>query len=278
MALRLGLRQIDGLPEHIAAALVSAREAGGQFDDVAALKGRAGLSPAVIERLAAADAFGSMGLARRQALWDARSLIAANALPLFAAADAREEGEERARTRLPVMPLSEEVVADYQTQRLSLKAHPMAFLRAELAERGFVRAADLRDRKMRAMVRVAGVVLVRQQPGSAKGVCFITLEDETGVINLVIWPDLKEKQRKVVMGARLMEVRGRVEYDDEVIHVIAQHLSDASEGLARLSDDPLQPAMARADEVNRPIPERVPPPTRGHPRNVRVIPKSRDFH
>ncbi len=281
-ALRLGLRQIDGLPEHVAAALVSAREAGGRFEDVAALKARAGLSPAMIERLAAADAFGSLGLPRRQALWDARSLIAANALPLFAAADAREEGEERARTRLPTMPLSEEVVADYQTQRLSLKAHPMAFLRADLAERGFVRAADLRDRKVRSPeghgVRVAGVVLVRQQPGSAKGVCFITLEDETGVINLVIWPDLKEKQRSVVMGARLMEVRGRVEYDDEVIHVIAAHLTDASEGLARLSDDALQPAMARADEVNRPVPGRVPPPVRSHPRNVRVIPKSRDFH
>jgi error-prone DNA polymerase len=277
-ALRLGLRQIDGLPEHVAAALVSAREEGGPFADVAALKARAGLSPAMIERLAAADAFGSLGLPRRQALWEARSLVAAPPLPLFAAADAREEGEERARTRLPTMPLSEEVVADYQTQRLSLKAHPMAFLRAELAERGFVRAADLRDRKVRSMVRVAGVVLVRQQPGSAKGVCFITLEDETGVINLVIWPDLKEKQRSVVMGARLMEVRGRVEYDDEVIHVIAQHLTDASEGLARLSDDALQPAMARADEVNRPVPGRVPPPARGHPRNVRVIPKSRDFH
>jgi error-prone DNA polymerase len=277
-ALRLGLRQIDGLPEHVAAALVSAREAGGPFADAGALKARAGLSPAVIERLAAADALGSLGLSRRQALWDARSLVAAPPLPLFAAADAREEGEERARTRLPVMPLSEEVVADYQTLRLSLKAHPMAFLRAELAERGFVRAADLRDRKLRSMVRVAGVVLVRQQPGSAKGVCFITLEDETGVINLVIWPDLKEKQRSVVMGARLMEVRGRVEYDDEVIHVIAQHLTDASEGLARLSDDALQPAMARADEVNRPVPGRVPPPARSHPRNVRVIPKSRDFH
>jgi error-prone DNA polymerase len=276
--LRLGLRQIDGLPEHAAAALVSAREAGGTFTDVGALKARAGLSPAMIERLAAADALGTLGLSRRQALWEARSLIAAPPLPLFAAADAREEGAERARTRLPAMPLSEEVVADYQTLRLSLKAHPMAFLRADLAERGFVRAADLRARKVRSMVRVAGVVLVRQQPGSAKGVCFITLEDETGVINLVIWPDLKEKQRSVVMGARLMEVRGRVEYDDEVVHVIAQHLTDASEGLARLSDDALQPAMARADEVNRPVAGRVPPPARSHPRNVRVIPKSRDFH
>jgi len=277
-ALRLGLRQIDGLPEHAAAVLVSARAEGGRFADVGALKERAGLSPAVIERLAAADAFGSMGLARRQALWDARSLIAARELPLFAAMAARDEGAERAVTRLPAMPLSEEVVADYQTQRLSLKAHPLAFLRAGLAERGFVRASDLRARKVRSAVQVAGVVLIRQRPGSAKGVCFITLEDETGVVNLVIWPDLMEKQRKVIMGSRLIEVRGRVEYDDEVIHVIAAHLTDASAALAGLSDDPMQPAMARADEVNRPIPERSPPPARGHPRNARIIPKSRDFH
>jgi error-prone DNA polymerase len=176
------------------------------------------------------------------------------------------------------MPLSEEVVADYQTQRLSLKAHPMAFLRAGLAERGFVRAVDLKERKFRSMVNVAGVVLVRQQPGSAKGVCFITIEDETGVVNLVIWPDLKEKLRKVVMGARLIEVRGRVEADDDVIHVIAAHLTDASHHLSALSDADLVPAMARADEVNRPIPERTGPAPRTHPRNVRVIPKSRDFH
>jgi error-prone DNA polymerase len=277
-ALRLGLRQIDGLAEYAAAALVSAREEGGRFADVGALKERAGLSPAVIERLAAADAFGSLGLARRQALWDARSLIAARELPLFAAMAARDEGAERAVTRLPAMPLSEEVVADYQTQRLSLKAHPLAFLRAGLAERGFVRASDLRARKVRSAVQVAGVVLIRQRPGSAKGVCFITLEDETGVVNLVIWPDLMEKQRKVIMGSRLIEVRGRVEYDDEVIHVIAAHLTEASNELARLSDAPMQPAMARADEVNRPIPGRSPPPARGHPRNARIIPKSRDFH
>ena len=209
-----------------------------------------------------------------EALWQARSLIAAPDLPLFAAMRARDEGVEAVRTRLPVMPAGEEVVADYQTLRLSLKAHPMAFLRPRLAERGFVRACDLKTRKTRAMVHVAGVVLVRQQPGSAKGVCFITLEDETGVINLVIWPDLKEKQRKVVMGARLMEVRGRVEYDDEVIHVIAAHLTDASADLSRLSHQAFEPALARADEVARPIAA----PTRGHPRDARIIPKSRDFH
>jgi len=277
-ALRLGLRQVDGFPEHAAAMLVAARAEQGSFRDVAALKDSAALSPALIERLAAADAFGSISLSRRQALWDARSLVAAKELPLFAAATARSEGEERVRAVLPVMPLSEEVVADYQTHRLSLKAHPMAFLRAGLGDRGFVRAADLRNHKFRANVQVAGVVLVRQRPGSAKGVCFITIEDETGVVNLVIWPDLMEKQRKVIMGSRLMEVRGRVEYDDEVIHVIATHLTDASARLDALSDaECLVPQIARADECNRPIPERG-TNMRAHPRDVRIIPKSRDFH
>jgi error-prone DNA polymerase len=290
-ALRLGLRQIDGLPEHVAATLLAEREERGPFRDIADLRARAGLSPAHIERLASADAFTSLSISRRQALWDARSLIAAPDLPLFRAAGVREEGSERAAIRLPAMPLSEEVVADYQTTRLSLKAHPMAFLRADLAARGFVRASDLRMRKFRSMVQVAGVVLIRQRPGSAKGVTFITLEDETGVINLVVWPDLKEKNRKVVMGARLMEVRGRVEYDDEVIHVIAQAMTDATQRLHALSDDLLDAPLARADEVNRPMPERGPPLPRdmidelapkpnvtGHPRDHRILPKSRDFH
>jgi error-prone DNA polymerase len=267
IALRLGLRQVDGFPEHVAAKLVAARDEGGAFADLAALKERAGLSPAMIKRLASADAFSSMELPRRQALWEARSLIAAPDLPLFAAADARDEGAERTETRLPAMPLSEEVVADYQTQRLSLKAHPMAFLRASLAERGFVRAADLRARKFRAMVHVAGVVLIRQRPGSAKGVCFITVEDETGVANIVVWPDMMEKHRRTVMGARLLEVRGRVEYDDEVIHVIAAHLTDASHELDRLSHD-LPPGPGSGSRGS----------SRGHPRNARIIPKSRDFH
>lgn len=319
IALRLGLRQIDGLPEHVAAQLIAAREEGGVYRDVAELRERGGLSPAHIERLASADCFTSMELTRRQALWDARSLIAGPDLPLFRAAAARDEGAERGLTRLPQMPLSEEVVADYQTTRLSLKAHPMAFLRPSLGERGFVRACDLRARKFRSMVNVAGVVLIRQRPGSAKGVCFITLEDETGVINLVVWPDLKEKQRRVVMGSRLMEVRGRVEYDDEVIHVIAHHMSDATDSLYALSDDMLNAPVARADHVNSPLPSQVggkkapnprdnlseedqpirprdlidelpdasgaprrgrsrAPNLRVHPRNARILPKSRDFH
>ena len=291
IAMRMGLRQVDGLPEHTAARIVAARAEGGAFKDVAELRERAGLSPAHIERLASADCFTSLGLSRRQALWDARSLIAAPDLPLFQAAAERDEGAEHAQTQLPQMPLSEEVVNDYQTTRLSLKAHPMAFLRASLAERGFIRTSELRTRKFRSMVQVAGLVLIRQRPGSAKGVCFITLEDETGVANLVVWPDVMEKQRRVIMGARLMEVRGRVEYDDEVIHVIAHHLTDATDALYGLADDLLTSTVARADHVSNPLTSRKslsvaprdlhgerPPPARGHPRNLRILPKARDFH
>ncbi len=299
IALRLGLRQVDGLHEHVAAQLIAERAENGPYRDVGELRDRARLSPTHVERLASADCFTSLGLSRRTALWDARSLIGGPDLPLFRAAAERDEGAERAATRLPQMPLSEEVVTDYQTTRLSLKAHPMAFLRPALAERGFVRACDLRDRKFRSMVQIAGVVLIRQRPGSAKGVCFITLEDETGVANLVIWPDLMAKQRRVIMGARLMEVRGRVEYDDEVIHVIAQHMTDATDRLYALSDDMLNAPVARADHVSSPITSHKMPPAKdavrpreiidelppdnrpnvtGHPRNHRIIPKSRDFH
>jgi len=291
IAIRLGFRQVDGVPEHVAARLAAARTAGAAFRDVAELRERTGLSPAYIERLASADCFTSLGLSRRRALWDARSLIGAPDLPLFRAVAERDEGAEKAQTLLPQMPLSEEVVADYQTTRLSLKAHPIAFLRPSLAERGFACACDLRARKLRSMVQVAGLVLIRQRPGSAKGVCFITLEDETGVANLVIWPDLMEKQRRVIMGARLMEVRGRVEYDDEVVHLIAQHMTDATDALYGLADDLLTSSVAPPDHVNSPPGARKPPairprdlhgerppPRRSHPRNLRILPKSRDFH
>ena len=273
LALRLGLRQVDGLAEAAAARLVAGRE-GGAYRDVRELRERAGLSPAVIERLASADCFNSLDLTRRQALWDARSLISAPDLPLFAAAKARDEGDEKAPTRLPVMPLGEEVVADYQTQWLSLKAHPLAFLRASLGDRGFIRAADLARHDSNRLVQVAGVVLIRQRPGSAKGVCFITIEDETGVANIVVWPDVMEQQRKVIMGARLMEVRGRVEQDDGVIHVIARQLTDATHALHALSDDLLPHHVDRADHVLKPTQGS----RGGHPRDVRIIPKSRDFH
>jgi error-prone DNA polymerase len=277
VALRLGLRQVDGFPEAIAAKLVAARLEAGPYRDVAELRDRAGLIPSHVEKLAAADCFSSLALNRRQALWDARTLVGMPELPLFAAAREREEGAERALANLPAMPLSEEVIADYQTQRFSLKAHPMSFLRAGLDARGFVRAGDLKARRNKATVQVAGVVLIRQRPGSAKGVCFITIEDETSIANLVIWPDTFEKYRKVVMGARLIEVRGQLEFDEGVLHVIAAELTDATPRLHELSEDLLDPPIAHADHVGSlpPVPEHFRP---GHPRDVRVIPKSRDFH
>jgi error-prone DNA polymerase len=273
---------------------MNVRRHSGPFADVIELRDRAKLIPSHIERLAAADCFSSLPLGRRQALWDARTLVGAPELPLFAAARERDEGAERKITALPRMPLSEEVIADYQTPRLSLKAHPMSFLRASLAKRGFVPASELGRIKHRSPVNIAGVVLIRQRPGSAKGVVFITLEDETGVANLVIWPDMMEKHRKVVMGARLIEVRGRVEADEGVIHVIPTHLTDATHRLHSLSEDLLQPAIAHGDHAG-PLPRHtaLPPAApfqppgpdnrdcgfvHGHPRDVRIIPKSRDFH
>ncbi|MBW4332372.1 error-prone DNA polymerase [Stakelama sp. CBK3Z-3] len=302
--MRLGFRQIDGMREIDAAYLVAEREERGRYETIVQLHERTKLSPAVIERLAAADAFRSMGLDRRQALWDALALKPAIDLPLFAAADARDEGAERAQHLLPQMPLSEHVVADYQTTRLSLKAHPLSFLREDLQQRGFTASADLRGKNFRAMVKVSGVVLIRQRPGSAKGVCFITLEDEVGVVNLVIWPEVMEKYRKVIMGARLMEVAGRLEMDDEVLHVIVNRMEDATWRLAVLNEDLLDAPVARADHVNRPLQGSAGPqstveilreaanadcaprqfkrslaaPQPTHPRNVRTLPKSRDFH
>jgi error-prone DNA polymerase len=289
IALRLGLRQVDGLPEHAAAQLAAARQAGGPFRDVTELRDRAKLGPVHIERLAAADCFSSLAIPRRQALWHARTLIDAPELSLFAATQEREEGAERGVTRLPAMSLSEEVITDYQTTRLSLKAHPMSFLRASLAARGFVCTGDLKRLKPRSVARLAGVVLIRQQPGSAKGVIFVTIEDETGVANLVVWPDTMTRYRKVVMGARLIEVRGRVEIEEGVIHVIAAHLVDATGELDRLSDDLLQPSLAHGDYAGPHGPSKAQPwqPSslaerqifrHGHPRDLRIIPKSRDFH
>jgi error-prone DNA polymerase len=180
------------------------------------------------------------------------------------------------------MPVAEQVVADYQTLRLSLKAHPMAFLRKSLTKQGYIACADLPGTRNWQKVKLAGLVLIRQRPGSAKGVCFITLEDETGVANLVIWPKVMEAFRKVVMQSRLLVIHGVVQRDVEIIHVVADTLEDRSDVLLRLSPDGFSNAMAHADEVNRPLgnplANPMSAPNRGHPRDARIIPKSRDFH
>ena len=256
-ALRLGLRQIEGLSGAASARLVAARDA--PFADLADLRRRARLDARTIRLIAAADALRSLELDRRAGLWQARALRDAPDLPLFGP---RDEGGEPAIT-LPAMPLCEHVAADYQTLRLSLKAHPMRFLRASMAAQGYVTAASLADLPNRAPLRMAGVVLIRQRPGSAKGVCFVTLEDETGTANLVIWEKTFRAFRKEIMSARLLEVHGHLQRGEGVTHIVAHWLGDRTDALLRLSGD---------------VPADLPTPRRSHPRQVRILPKSRDFH
>lgn len=269
--LRLGLRQIDGLQREAADKLVAGRP----YRNVEELRSRGGVPVHAIQRLAAADAFRSMGLDRRAALWDSRALKQAPDLPLFNYAEARDEGSESKPARLPAMPLAEHVVNDYQTIRLSLKAHPMGFLREHYAGQKFVTASQLGTIRDGKRLSIAGLVLIRQRPGSAKGVVFITLEDETGIANLVVWPDVFEKQRKIVMGARLMAVHGIIQRDpdSDVIHVVARRLDDHSHMLRHLSDEAMPSTLSQGDAAGS-----WRPPAARHPRDVEIIPKSRDFH
>ena len=277
-AVRLGFREVDGLKAEDAALLLQYR-AQKKPISIASLHGF-GVPVAGLEKLAAADGFRSLGLDRRAALWEVKALAKSKALPLFAFADTREQGEEET-VFLPEMPLSEHVVNDYQTLKLSLKAHPMQFLRNLCKERKVTDTAKLKTLRNGAAVTVAGVVLVRQRPGSAKGVVFVTLEDEFAVCNAVIWPQVLESHRAVVMGARLMLIKGRVQKTGEILHVVATTIEDKSDWLPLLTEDGtlLRNPLARADEVVRPGPDpyQQQPPAR-HPRQVRVIPKSRDFH
>jgi error-prone DNA polymerase len=271
-ALRLGLRQVDGLQREAADRLAARRP----YGTVEELRSRGKVPVHAIQRLAAADAFRSMGLDRRAALWDSRALKTAPDLPLFAYAEARDEGTEEMPAQLPAMPLAEHVISDYQTIRLSLKAHPMHFLRAHYGALKFVTAEQLKSLKDGRRLSMAGVVLIRQRPGTSKGVVFITIEDETGIANLVVWPHVFEKQRKIVMGARLMAVHGVIQRDpdSEVIHVVAARLEDHTHLLSRLSDDSLLPStLEKADHAGS-----WGRPQNRHPRNVEIIPKSRDFH
>ncbi|NBB51354.1 DNA polymerase III subunit alpha [Rhizobium sp. CRIBSB] len=266
LSLRLGFRQIDGFREDWATNLVKARNR--PFDSLEGLMRRAVLPVGAMRRLSDADAFRSLGMDRREALWAARRLPDDTPLPLFAGADARELGAEP-DARLPVMALGEHVAADYQTTRLSLKAHPMAILRPVFAAEGLLTCAGVEARRSGTRVRTAGIVLVRQRPGKGNAI-FITLEDETGVTNLVLWTPTFEAHRRVVMSARLLGVEGVVEKSPEgVVHLMADRLHDRSVELNRLSSDH-EPViqLSGADEFVHPQ----------HPRNRRVLPGSRDFH
>jgi error-prone DNA polymerase len=244
-----------------------------------------GLPKRALILLADADAFGSIGLDRRAALWAVRRLPDDVPLPLFEAAAAREQPDEKVLP-LPLMPLPEQVVADYQTIRLSLKGHPMEFLRPMFARERVVACKDVCHEKNRHHVRCAGVVLVRQRPGSARGVVFMTLEDETGIANIVVWPKVMERFRKEVMGARLILVEGYIQSTPEVTHLVAERVFDRSHDLMGLANDalsrkhaaPVGPALIEPlNDDRRDHPENPAQKIR-HPRDVRILPPSRDFH
>ena len=245
---------------------------------------RTGLPTHAIARLADADAFGSLGLTRRQALWAAKALGRVGAsdddLPLFrrtpvptaaprGPAQISIPGEPA--VRLPAMPLGEEVANDYRFLELSLREHPASFLRADLTRRGIIRNEELRDLPSRARVNVSGLITVRQQPGAANGVIFMTIEDETAIANIIVWPKTFERFRPVIMGARYVAVGGELQQESGVIHVVAARLDDLTSLLARLTEDaPPIESPARADAVKRPHDENVDSRARGRRNPPRI--------
>ncbi len=279
LALRLGFRQVDGFREAWAEQIVAAHTV--PFASIEALARGAGLPPRALRLLAEADACNSMGLERRPALWDARR-VRQGVLPLFGAAEADELGAED-DARLPPTPMVEHVLTDYQTTRLSLKGHPMAFLRRRLDNEGILSCLQVGAAKNGALVRAAGVVLIRQRPGKGNAI-FITLEDEGGIVNVLLWARQFERYRRAVMASRLMEVAGEVQRSKEgVVHLMANRITDRTALLDTLgSDRTFEPELCRADEVAHPQQPRGAKAEwaqrHGHPRDVRILPKSRDFH
>jgi error-prone DNA polymerase len=231
---------------------------------------RAGLGAASLERLAAADAFRSMGLDRRQALWAVKGLGKAP-LPLFAAA-AAEPAPEATQAALPAMRDGEHVAEDYATINMTLRRHPLSFLREELAGEGTVCAADLPTLPVGRRLDIAGLVLIRQRPGTASGVVFVTIEDETGIANLIVWPRVFERFRRPLLGATLLRCTGRLQREGIVIHVVAERLADLTPRLAPLRQRGFPVATTRADEAKRPPSEK---PRYKSPPGIRI--KSRDF-
>ena len=288
-AVRLGLRMVKGLGNAEAARLITCRE-DRPFASVDDLWRRAGIPAAALVELAEADAFRpSLGLARREALWAIKPLRD-EPLPLFAAA-ARREAEVLPEQAEPIVSLramtaGREVVEDYGHVGLTLRRHPLSFLRPDLARRRIMTCADAIACRDRRWVHVAGLVLVRQRPGSAKGVMFITLEDETAVANLVVWTKIFEKYRRTVLGSGMIGVKGRVQREGEVVHIVAHELIDMSAELSSIgSRDAAFPLPhGRGDEFHHGSPAADPrglPKARnlldgyGHIDDIRV--KTRDF-
>ncbi len=254
-AVRLGLRMVRSLANADAAAIVAAR-ADWHFASVDDLWRRAGVPSASLVRIAEADAFRpSLRLARREALWAIKALPD-EPLPLFAAASVREaktvpEFSEPAVALRP-MTAGGEVVEDYGHVGLTLRSHPVSFLRGDLRRQRIVPCADAMQARDGRWLKAAGLVLVRQMPGSAKGVMFITIEDETGIANLVIWPKVFEKQRRVILSARMMAVHGRIQREGEVVHLVAHKLTDLSPALASVGDRDVAFPLPHGDSKSLP--------------------------
>ncbi len=230
-AVRLGLRMVKGLSAKDAQTLIDARGKG--YCSIEDLWRRVDLPVATLQRLAEADGFQTLGLDRRTALWTIRGLSDSR-LPLFDTVAARPDAEPK--VDLATMTAGRQVVEDYRSTGLSLRCHPVSFLRDDLASRRIVRCADLSTIRDGKRVEVAGIVLVRQRPGSARGVLFVTIEDESGHANLILWPSVFEAQRRLVLSASMIACHGKLQREGEVIHVIATHLTDLSALLRSVSD------------------------------------------
>jgi error-prone DNA polymerase len=239
---------------------------------------RSGLTQAQLQRLADADALRSLGLDRRQALWQVRGVSRAAPAPLL-----QDLPDAEPTPDLPKLGLAQHVLADYQTTRLSLKAHPVSFLRQAFDREKIIACTSLGRMKDRAKVSVAGVVLVRQRPGTGT-VCFITLEDESGVANLVVMPEVFAKYRRVIMSARLIVVHGQIQKSVEgIVHVLAHQLVDRTAALRVLDQEAdlfagLPDTSMPVDHVRTGGPQSRSQTSGRHPRDVRVILPSRDFH
>ena len=292
-AVRLGFRQVRGLANLHGAAIVAARGPA-PFKSVEEVWRRARVPRAAIERLAEADAFACIAQDRRQGLWKVKGLGEAP-LPLFAAADEREGKFSAEGLEAPVMlqPMTEgrEVVEDYRSLQLSLRDHPLSFLRSQLDAMNIVRCADLRSIRDGRNVEVAGVILVRQRPGSAKGVLFVTIEDETGVAQGILWPNKFEIYRRQVMSASMIAMRGKLQKEGEVIHIICDRIIDHDEMLRAVGRTDFSVAPGRGDGASHgggPDPRDPafpsgrtlsPPPFRTTAEPEQLLPiRSHDFH
>jgi len=275
--LRLGFRQVNGLKEGAAQSILQNRKEG--YDSVRDLYFRTGIDMKSLEDLARADAFRSIGLDRRAALWAIKGISghtgrrgALEDLPLFEAAhSASLTLQHEQEMALPSMPLGQHVVEDYASLRLSLKAHPLSFIRPGLNRIGTKRAKDLEHGKNGQIIHIAGLVLVRQRPGTAAGVIFMTLEDETGTSNVIVWPKTFETYRRFILSARLVLVKGEMQKEQGVIHIIAREIEDLSEDLALLTEEGAQEKSGFKKALAKPSLWR-------HPRSTQVMPKGRNFH